>query len=142
MQKFGLCIAVLILLAGCYNRVQFPSETPSDEKVEHTDIFLFWGLAGEANYELYEDCPNGSVYEIYARTGIFQGILTVLSVGVYSPRSIEITCSGKTHSAVETMEKSANKTKQNFQKSTKSSKSASDSMPPLQEKSPKAFDLN
>ena len=92
MKHIGLSLLIGVMLVGCYNRVQFPSGVPSEESIEHTKIFLLWGLLGEENYELYEDCPSGGVYEINVHTGFLQGAFTLLTLGLYSPRTIEITC--------------------------------------------------
>ncbi len=135
MKQVGLSLIILMLLVGCHNRVQFPSETPSEQKIEQTDIFLFWGLLGEANYELYEDCPEGRVYEVYAHTSIPQGLLTVVSLGIYSPRTIEITCSGKSQSEAMPPKKSTKKMRGKSQMKSKTKPSSSP-------KKINAFDLN
>jgi len=125
MKQVGLSLIILMLLVGCYNRVQFPSETPSEDKIEHTDIFLFWGLLGDAHYELYEDCPEGRVYEVYAYTSIPQGLLTLVSLGLYNPRTIEITCSSKSRSGAIPPKKSTEKMRGKPQMKSKTMPSSS-----------------
>jgi hypothetical protein len=75
--------------------VQYPGETPSPvvQTFEHT--FLFWGLIGEHSYELYDLCNKGRVYEIKTYTTMTQGFLAVVTLGIYTPRTITIVCSGK-----------------------------------------------
>ncbi len=129
---------------GCHNRVQFPSQAPSEKKVEHTTSFFFWGLAGETSYELYEDCPSGNIYEIYAYTSPSQIAWNFLTLGIYSPRTIEVTCSGKTYSshAQSIKAKEAIEKKSMEKKSMKASKPAAN--PPVQkmQSRPRPFDLN
>lgn len=92
MGKISLSFLISLLVIGCYNRVQFPSQAPSATTVAYTKIFLFWGLMGEGNYELYSACPSENVYEINSHTNFLQGALTVASLGIYSPRTIEVVC--------------------------------------------------
>lgn len=148
MRGMGMTLLIgVMLIGGCYNRVQFPSGVPSEDRIEHTKTFLLWGLVGEENYELYEDCPSGSVYEIYVRTGFLQGVLTAVTLGLYSPRTIEITCT-ETHADAMPSKKSNEKMMDNSEsmeerKASKSMemKKESESTAPSQKK-PKAYDLN
>lgn len=89
-----ICFGFLagMLLMGCYSQVRFPSQAPSKKVVSHSKIFMFWGLAGNEEYELYRDCRLGNVYEVNSHTSFPQGALTVLTLGIYSPRTMEITC--------------------------------------------------
>ncbi len=88
-----LCLGIF-LWTGCHNRVRFPSETPSRKEVEYTTNFFAWGLVGEDYIEVVEACPQGKAYEVYARTTPIQAVLNVVTIGIYSPRTITIVCSG------------------------------------------------
>ena len=91
----GVGVLCLLAIVGCQVRLQYPSETPSETvfRLEHT--YWFWGLLGQTSYELYEYCMQGQVAEVYVYTAPLQSIFTVLTVGIYAPRTIEITCSAK-----------------------------------------------
>ena len=92
MEKIFFYFLVSLLLVGCYNQVRFPAQAPSKTVVNHTKIFLFWGLMGNEDYELYRDCRLGNVYEVDAHTSFPQGALTVVTLGIYSLRTVKITC--------------------------------------------------
>lgn len=95
MKSWLILLLVLLTLGGCANRVIFPSQSPSSKKVTKTHTFLFWGLSGEVSYELYESCPSGNVYEVYSHANAAQVVYTIGSLGLYSPRSVQITCSAR-----------------------------------------------
>lgn len=96
-----LLLLLLLLLASCHNRVRYPAEFPSSQVEERTTTYYLWGLVGHPIYELYLICPEGKVYEIHSRATVLQGALTVLSLGIYSPRTVTFTCSGNTRNPLE-----------------------------------------
>ena len=138
-------------MVGCYNRVQFPSQTPSETTVEHTKIYLLWGLIGEENYELYEDCPTGNIYEINAYTSFFQGVLTGVTLGIYSPRTVEVICGrtlgeGERRQPTEETRRSQRQERRDERRRERSQQSESrpmqeDRSMPTEER-PKPFDIN
>jgi len=68
-------------------------EFPSKTTVTHEENYWFWGLVGKKNYEVYDLCPQGRVYEILIYSTYMQSTYTVLSLGIYSPRTVFIVCS-------------------------------------------------
>ena len=53
--------------------------------------FFIFGLAGEATVDAAALCPNGiAVVETYSSVG--QVLLSLLTIGIYAPRTIEVTC--------------------------------------------------
>ncbi len=143
MRKTSCLILLgMVLLTACHNRVQFPSQFPSKKKVEHTTSFFLWGVIGETNYELYEDCPTENVYEVHTYTSPLQVAWNLVTLGIYSPRTVEVTCSGKGYTPdSESMEKEK---KMEMMEEKPVRKSKSPDMPPAQKMPmrPKPFDLN
>ena len=45
------------------------------------------------NYEVYDVCPQGRVYELRIYSTILQSTFTILSFGIFSPRTVTIVCS-------------------------------------------------
>lgn len=155
MRSRCFFILIVLTMVGCTNRVQFPSQTPSSKIVVHTENFYLWGLIGEASYEVYEDCPSGLVYQVYAHTSPLQIVWNVLTLGAISPRTIEVTCSGK--SVGEMMDSTKEMETQSVPRSSTKTKQFLDDMPtstdptnpsPMKNpmkppsSSPKIFDLN
>ncbi len=94
MIRFYILILIIVFfIFGCKVHVQYPSEFPSKTFIKHEEIFWFWGLLGEKNYEVYNLCPDGRIYEIRLDTTFLQSTLTVLTFGIYSPRTTTIVCS-------------------------------------------------
>ena len=84
---------ILLFLVGCKVQVRYPSEFPSNTIITREENFWLWGLVGEKNYEVYNLCPDGRIYEIKLNTTLLQSTLTILTFGVYSPRTTTIVCS-------------------------------------------------
>ena len=90
---FIFVLLFFLVISGCKVQVRYPSEFPSKTVITNEETFWFWGLIGEKNYEIYDLCPQGRVYEFIIYTTIPQSIYTILSLGVYSPRTVTIVCS-------------------------------------------------
>lgn len=93
LRYYSLIFILIIFLSGCGAQVRYPGEFPSNTLISHEEIYWFWGIIGENNYEIYDICPKGRVYEIQTNTTITQSIFTALSLGIYSPRTTTIVCS-------------------------------------------------
>ena len=90
---FILVLLFLLVLSGCKVQVRYPSEFPSKTVITNEETFWFWGLIGEKNYEINDLCPKGRVYEVRIYNTILQSTYTMLSLGIYSPRTVTIVCS-------------------------------------------------
>ena len=93
IRFYILVLSFIFVLCGCKVQVRLPSEFPSKTKITTEEKFWFWGLIGEKNYEVYDFCPQGRVYEVSVYNTILQSTYTILSLGIYSPRSVTIVCS-------------------------------------------------
>ena len=78
---------------SCNVSVRYPSEFPSKTKISFVDEYWFWGLIGEKNYEVYNICKGGRIYEIKIKSSISQKTFTILTLGIYSPRTTTFVCS-------------------------------------------------
>ena len=93
IRFYILVLSFLLVLSGCKVQVRYPSEFPSKTVITNEANFLFWGLIGEKNYEVNDLCPQGRVYEVKIYSTILQTTYTILSLGIYSPRTVTIVCS-------------------------------------------------
>ena len=84
---------ILLFIVGCKVQLRYPSEFPSKTIITSEENFWFWGLIGEKNYEVYNLCSDGRIYEIRIESTLWQSTLTVFSFGIYSPRTTTIVCS-------------------------------------------------
>ncbi|MBF0236772.1 MAG: hypothetical protein HQM12_03640 [SAR324 cluster bacterium] len=93
---FMMGVLGMTTLAGCSVMIRYPEETPSKTVITQQQLFLFWGLSGGTSIEVYEKCPYGRVSDISVFSSASQVILSVVTLGIYTPRTIEIHCSAKT----------------------------------------------
>ncbi len=88
-----LLISLIILIGGCKVRVQYPAEYPSETIINQEQVYWFWGFLGDAEFEVYNHCAQGRVYEVKIHSTTKQAVYTALTGGVYSPRTLTIVCS-------------------------------------------------
>ena len=86
-------LLIVFFTEGCTIQVRYPAEFPSKTIITSEENFWFWGLIGEKHFEVYNLCPGGRIYEIIIDSTLLQSTLTVLSFGIYSPRTTTIVCS-------------------------------------------------
>ena len=92
-RLFIFILLFLLVISGCKVQLRYPSELPSKTVITNEEIFWFWGLIGEKNYEVNDLCPLGRVYEVKIYNTVLQSTYTMLSLGIYSPRTVTIVCS-------------------------------------------------
>lgn len=86
-----LCAA---LGSGCFNvTYQNPTLPPNGVVHEGTSSFFLFALVGDEHVPVYQMCPGG-VASI--ETGLSFGdlVLSVITLGIYTPRSYEVACGG------------------------------------------------
>ena len=93
IRFYFIVLSFLLLFSGCKVQVNYPSEFPSKTAITNEETFWFWWLIGEKYYDIYDFCPQGRVYEFRIYTTIPQSTFTILSLGIYSPRTVTIVCS-------------------------------------------------
>lgn len=97
MQRITLSLVILSALAvsACAaHRVQFrnPAATPGQVHSERQAFYL-WGLAGGEEVDLERLCPQG-VAAIATEASVGDQVFTWFTGGLYSPRSVQVTCAG------------------------------------------------
>ena len=91
--KVFLFFILIQFVIGCNVHIRYPSEYPSKIKISYEEDYWFWGIIGEKNYEVYDICNGGRVYELRIGTTLLQKTFTILSLGIFSPRTTTIVCS-------------------------------------------------
>ncbi|MBX3182014.1 MAG: hypothetical protein KIT72_10850 [Polyangiaceae bacterium] len=92
----ALSVALLTLLAtGCFREHAYSGLPPgdpaprADERWHHGAL---WGLVNiSGTYRLKELCPGGWA-ELHAKTDVAHGALTLLTAGLYAPKSVTVIC--------------------------------------------------
>lgn len=96
-MKRTLCLITLsamFLAGGCYSQTYISkTATPSTAKTERKMNFYFWGLSGTGEINVPEVCGGRPASRINTQHTFVNGLLGVITLGIYVPRTAFITCS-------------------------------------------------
>jgi len=94
MRRILGVLASAALVAGCF-KVTYtdPRMPPNGIHVEGTTRFFLLALVGDERVPVYQLCPGG-VSQIQSGLSFGDLVLTVITIGIYTPRSYEIECGG------------------------------------------------
>jgi hypothetical protein len=94
MKRVIATLVCAALASGCFGiTYRNPAVPPNGIVVDGTSKFFVLALIGDERIPVYQYCPGGvSSLETYLSFGDL--ILTVLTIGIYTPRSYEIHCGG------------------------------------------------
>lgn len=96
-----MLFAALLTLAasGCFREHAYSGLPPgdpaprADERWHHSAL---WGLMNiSGTYPIQELCPHGWA-ELHAQTNVAQSVLTLLTIGLYTPKSVTVICAAPT----------------------------------------------
>lgn len=92
--KLALLAAVLFSSAGCYRATFYkdPNVVVGEEHDEWSDFFVF-GLVGTQHFEVERFCPGAQVAEVRTGGNVGTGVVSVLTMGIYTPRKVYVSCS-------------------------------------------------
>jgi hypothetical protein len=83
----------LLTLTGCYKATFVNPTVAPGPKVERWTEFYLFGLVGHEEVDVRLLCP-GEVAAIRTGGNVATGVVTVLTLGIYAPRKIYVTCAG------------------------------------------------
>jgi len=91
-----LLITSVALLTGCAKATIRPDGTAriSQDKPDFTssEPFFIGGLVGGSEIELREVCGDGNVEQMQTQFTFVDSILTIVTVGIYSPKTARVWC--------------------------------------------------
>ncbi len=87
-------LAGVILLSGCYTVRYTTNQEIGGSHHEEGASFFLWGLVGEKNVNLDTICPQG-VARWYNQATFLDGFLSIITLGIYVPRTIVVECAGQ-----------------------------------------------
>ena len=90
-----------IALGGCY-RATFIRDPQVVRGVEHDqwNHFFIFGLVGETDLDVRQFCPDGRVAEVQTQANFLNGLVSIVTIGIYTPRTVYVTCAGGPSRAV------------------------------------------
>ena len=95
--SLALCVG---LSTGCFHQVVQTGSAPGTAKVEHWFVSTWlWGLVPAKEIDVRRECPAG-VATIMSETSFVNGLISVLTVGIYTPQHVRVTCALHTASVV------------------------------------------
>ena len=89
----GLLAAAL--LAGCASVTVRPEGGPKvggAPDYEQTKNYFFWGLGGVHTIDVQEICGAKGVEQFQSQYTFKNGLLTVLTLGIYAPKTAKVWC--------------------------------------------------
>jgi hypothetical protein len=88
----GLLLCALAL-GGCYKAtfIRDPQAVRGEEHDEWTSFFIF-GLVGEQTLDVHQFCPDGRVAEVQTGANFLTGLVSLVTIGIYTPRKVYVTC--------------------------------------------------
>jgi len=97
LLKVAFICLFLSSLSGCYSvtlRPQGETKLISAPTKETSYDFFFWGLAKKYNLDGKALCPAAAstVRQIQIQNSLVDGLLTVITLGIYAPRSVSVWC--------------------------------------------------
>jgi hypothetical protein len=91
---FSLVLGAM-LSHGCSTvtiRDKGSAEISRDANYDSSQAFFFWGLAGEKHIDVREICDKRQVEQLQTQRSFVDGVLTVITLGIYSPRTARVWC--------------------------------------------------
>jgi hypothetical protein len=90
--RLALTCALALASSGCFTTSLRDVRTTPGEKHDEWRSFFFWGLAGHAEVDVKDYCP-GDAYEIAFGPNAGTWIVSMVTLGIYSPQKVYVTCS-------------------------------------------------
>ena len=95
MKRLGRAalVAALLASAGCYKAtfIRDPDAVKGAEHDRWLDFWL-WGLVNEHDIDVKQFCPDGRVAQVVTGGNFGTGIVSLVTIGIYSPRKVYVTC--------------------------------------------------
>lgn len=93
--KTATALALATVLAGCSTVTIHPKDSPkfsSAPTYEDSRPFYLGGLVGEERVDVKEVCANQDVKQMQSQQTFTDGLLTVVTLGIYAPHTVKVWC--------------------------------------------------
>ena len=94
-MKYGLVLLFLALSSGCMStQIQYDEKWNKRVAPVYVDYFdyYFLGLVGQPTLSLQKICMDQKPYGVRRRKTAEDGLITLVTVGIYSPATVEVWC--------------------------------------------------
>ena len=92
LRRTALLAAAVVLSTACFHQTMHSGLTPSTTVVEKQFVATWlWGIVPATPIDTRQSCPSG-VATVETQQTFMNGFVGVLTLGIYSPQSVRITC--------------------------------------------------
>lgn len=88
----AVVLAAAALGTGCYRNTYTTGLPQGGGTYVQKAPFFLWGLVGQKDVDMRRVCPNGVAW-FQNRATFVDGLLNLVTFGIYSPLTIEVRCS-------------------------------------------------
>jgi hypothetical protein len=103
-QRAGLSLLVALALGatGCWKAtfIRDPEAIKGTEHDQWVSFFVF-GLVGEKTFDVKQFCPDGRIAVVRTGGNFGTGLVSALTIGIYTPRKVYVTCAGESRASLE-----------------------------------------
>ena len=86
----------LLLLAGCYKATFYQNPNAvAGARHERWSAFFILGLVGSEHFDVRDFCGQDAPAEIRTGANFATGLVSLLTIGIYTPHKVYITCGAK-----------------------------------------------
>ena len=94
--SFHVVLLTLLLgISGCYKATFYQGSTVAGTQHEAWESFFLYGLIGSPTVDVREFCPDGQIASLSSGGNFGTELVSVLTVGLYTPRRVEVRCSDR-----------------------------------------------
>lgn len=96
MKTAAMTLGLVLAATGCAtHKVQYKNpSTPSGGPTQSAkQSFFLWGMVGGTEVDLQKTCPTG-ISQIESEFSVGDRFLTILTIGLYSPMTVNVQCAG------------------------------------------------
>lgn len=95
MKSIFQFVVVAAMLSACSTvtiRDHGTEKVSSEPSYSSSKAFFFWGLAGSAHINTTAICHGKRPVQMQSQKTFVDGLLSVLTIGLYSPRTASVWC--------------------------------------------------
>jgi hypothetical protein len=86
-------LAALLAAAGCYKATFYQNPTAvRGARHEQWSAFFILGLVGTERFDVRQFCGQNEVAEVRTGGNFATGFVSVITIGIYTPRKVYVTC--------------------------------------------------
>jgi hypothetical protein len=91
----GAALVALLSLSACSTvtiRDKSEAKMSSEPSYESSESFFLWGLVGEKHIDVQKICGKQTVRQAQSQFTLEDSLLTLITLGIYQPRTVKIWC--------------------------------------------------